>query len=148
MASKFLKSPGPDTPADLTEDDNVFVAKDLQKLIEELDNSSPIKMYLRQVMTIPRQTREEEIELAKRISHGGEDAEDAMRQLIEANLHLVVAIARRHAGPSYGLLELLQEGNIGLMRAAEKYKHTREYRFSTYAIWWVRRSILQSKLEN
>jgi len=105
-------------------------------------------MYLRQVMTIPRQTREEEIELAKRISHGGEDAEDAMRQLIEVNLHLVVAIARRHAGPSYGLLELLREGNIGLMRAAEKYKHTREYRFSTYAIWWVRRSILQSKLEN
>ena len=145
---EILEEPGAKYDIDLTEGDEVFVEKDFQKLIEDLDNSSPIEMYLRQVMTIPRQTREEEIELAKRISHGGEDAEDAMRQLIEANLYLVVAIARRHGGPGYGLLELIQEGNIGLMRAAEKYKHTREYRFSTYAIWWVRRSILQSKREN
>jgi len=144
---EILEVPGARYDTDLTEDDKVFAGKDLQKLIEELDNSSPIKMYLREVMTIPRQTREEEIELAKRISHGGEDAEDAMRRLIEANLYLVVAVARRHGEPGYGLLELLQEGNIGLMKAAEKYKHTREYRFSTYAIWWIRRSIGQSKSE-
>ncbi len=98
-------------------------------------------------MTIPRLTREDEIELGKRISHGGEDAEDAMRRLIEANLYLVVAIARRRGGPGYSLLELIQEGNIGLMQATEKYKHTREYRFSTCAIWWIRRSIVRSKLE-
>ena len=121
----------------------------LQKLNEELDSSSPIKMYLSQVVTIPRQTREEEIELAKRISHGGEDAEeaeDAMRQLIEANLYLVVAAASRNGGAKDGLLELIQEGNIGLMKAAERYKHTREYRFATFAVWWIRRSIVDSKL--
>jgi RNA polymerase primary sigma factor len=104
---------------------------DFQKLNEELD--SPSQMYLSQVMTIPRQTREEEIELAKRISHGGEDSEEAMRQLIEANLYLVVAAASRSGGAKYGLLELIQEGNIGLMKAAQRYKHTREYRFATFA---------------
>jgi RNA polymerase primary sigma factor len=120
----------------------------LHDLDEELDNSSAIKMYLREVMTIPRLTRRDEIELAKRINHGGEGAEDAMRQLIEANLYLVVAIARRRAGPGYGLLELIQEGNVGLMQATEKYEYTREYRFSMYATWWIRRSLMQSKLGN
>jgi len=93
------------------------------------------------VMTVPRLTREGEIELAKRIGLGGKDAEDAMRRLIEANLYLVVAVARRCSRLGCDLLELIQEGNIGLMKATEKYKHTREYRFSTYAIWWIRRSI-------
>ena len=98
-------------------------------------------MYLHEVMTVPRLTREGEIELAKRIGLGGKDAEDAMRRLIEANLYLVVAVARRCSRLGCDLLELIQEGNIGLMKATEKYKHTREYRFSTYAIWWIRRSI-------
>jgi RNA polymerase primary sigma factor len=143
---EILEEPGARYDIDLTEGDKIFDENNLQRLFEQTDNSSPIKMYVHQVMTIPRQTLEKEIELAKRISHGGEDAEDAMRQLIEANLYLVVAVARRHGEPGYGLLELIQEGNIGLMKAAEKYKHTREYRFSTYAIWWIRRSIVQSKL--
>jgi RNA polymerase primary sigma factor len=120
----------------------------LQKLNEELDSSSPIKMYLSQVVMMLRQTREEEIELVKRISHGGEDAEDATRQLIEANLYLVVAAASRNDGARDGLLELIQEGNIGLMKAAEQYKHTSEYRFATFAIWWIRRSIVDAKLEH
>jgi len=143
---EILEEPGARYDIDSTEGDKVFDENNLQRLFEETDNSSPIKMYVRQVMTIPRQTREKEIELAKRISHGGEDAEDAMRQLIEANLYLVVAVARRHDEPGYGLLELIEEGNIGLMKAAEIYQHTQEYRFSTYAIWWIRRSIVQSKL--
>jgi RNA polymerase primary sigma factor len=70
-----------------------------------------------------------------------------MRELIEANLYLVVPIAARRVAPGYGLLELLQEGKVGLMQATKKYKHTREYRFSTYAIWWIRRSVERSKLE-
>ena len=143
---EILEEPGARYDIDSTEGDKVFDENNLQRLFEETDNSSPIKMYVRQVMTIPRQTREKEIKLAKRISHGGEDAEDAMRQLIEANLYLVVAVARRHDEPGYGLLELIEEGNIGLMKAAEIYQHTQEYRFSTYAIWWIRRSIVQSKL--
>jgi len=145
---EILEEPGDRYDIDLTEDGKIFAEKGLQKLIEEPDNSSAIKMYLRELTTLPRLTREDEIELAKRISHGGEDAEDAMRQLIEANLYLVVAIARRRVEHGYGLLELIQEGNIGLMQATEKYKHTREYRFSTYAIWWIRRSIVRSKLES
>jgi len=143
---EVLEEPGARYDIDLTEGDKIFDGNNLQRLFEETDNSSPMMMYVRQVMTIPRQTREKEVELAKRISFGGEDAEDAMRQLIEANLYLVVAVARRHVEPGHGLLELIQEGNIGLMKAAEKYNHTREYRFSTYAIWWIRRSIVQSKL--
>jgi RNA polymerase primary sigma factor len=120
----------------------------LHDLNKELDDSSATKIYLREVMTIPRLTRGNEIELAKRISHGGQDGENAMKQLIEANLYLVVAVAKRRAGPGYGLLELIQKGNVGLMQATEKYKHTREYRFSTYAIWWIRRALVQSDLDN
>ena len=71
-----------------------------------------------------------------------------MRQLIEANLYLVVAAVGRSGGAKYGLLELIQEGNIGLMKAAQRYEHTREYRFATFAIWWIRRSIEDSKLEH
>jgi RNA polymerase primary sigma factor len=145
---EIFEEPGARYDIVLTEDGKVSAEKGLQKLIERLDNSSPIRMYLLQVMTVPRLTREDEIELAKRISHGGKDAENAMRKLIEANLYLVVAVARRRSGLGCDLLELLQEGNIGLMQATEKYKHTREYRFSTYAIWWIRRSIERSKLEN
>jgi hypothetical protein len=132
---------------DFTDGDGVFPAKAFQDLAEVLDDSSLV-MYLRQLMTIPRRTRGDESELAKCISQGGEVAEDATRQLIEANLYLVVAIAKRHGGPGYGLLELIQEGNIGLIRSAERYKHTREYRFSTYAIWWIRRSIARFKRDN
>ena len=143
---EILEEPGARYDIDVTEGDKIFDENNLQRLFEETDNSSPMMMYVREVMTIPRQTREKEIELAKRISFGGEDAEDAMRQLIEANLYLVVAVARRHGEPGHGLLELIQEGNIGLMKAAEKYNHAREYRFSTYAIWWIRGSIVQSKL--
>ena len=138
---EILEEPGARYDTDLTEDGKVSAEKELHKLIEALDNSSPIRMYLHEVMTVPRLTREGEIELARRIGLGGKDAEDAMRRLIEANLYLVVAVARRRSRLGSDLLELIQEGNIGLMKATEKYKHTREYRFSTYAIWWIRRSI-------
>jgi len=145
---EILEEPGDSYDTDLTEDGNVFAEKGFRKLLEDLDDSSAMKMYLREVMTVPRVSREEEIELAKRISHGGEDAEAAMRQLLEANLYLVVAIVMRRGGPGDGLLELIQEGNIGLMQATEKFKHTRQYRFSTYAIWWIRRSFVRSELDN
>lgn len=138
---EILEEPGAKYDIDLSDGDKVFSQ-------EDFDNSPAIRMYLREMMTIPRQTRIEEIELAKRIGEGGKYAEYEARQLIEANLYLVVAIARRHHGPGYRLLELIQEGNIGLMKAAEKYRHTSEYRFATYAIWWIRRSIAKSKLQN
>jgi len=97
---------------------------------------------VRELRSTPRLTREEEIELAKRISRRDRDTEDAMRQLIEPNLRLVVATASRYANRGLGMIDLIQEGNCGLIKAAEKYDHERGYRFSTYAIWWVRRAIL------
>ena len=101
-------------------------------------------MYLREALTTLRLTREQEIELAKSIRAGGQDAENAERQLIQANLRLVVSTAKpyRHLGRS--VLELVQEGNIGLMKAVKKFNYTRGYRFSTYAIWWVRQAIIRS----
>jgi RNA polymerase primary sigma factor len=86
-------------------------------------------------------TRDEEIELGKRISRSGKDAQAAMRTLIEANLRLVVATAGRYANRGLGMLDLLQEGNNGLMKAVETFNYERGYRFSTYAIWWVRQAI-------
>ena len=119
-----------------------FGEKELWDLSEQTDDSQPpLQMYLREILSLRRITQEDETELAKRIGGGKQDAEDAMRRLIEANLWLVVATARRHCGTDRDLLELIQEGNIGLMRAAEKFNQVRPYRFSTYAIWWVRKSI-------
>jgi DNA-directed RNA polymerase sigma subunit (sigma70/sigma32) len=98
-------------------------------------------MYSRELRSTPHLTREEETELAKRIRGGGPDAEDAMKHLIEANLRLVLAIANRYASRGLGLLELIEEGNSGLMKALETFNHERGYRFPTYAVWWVRQAI-------
>ncbi|MGO8813858.1 MAG: sigma-70 family RNA polymerase sigma factor [Terriglobia bacterium] len=114
-------------------------------------NSSPplgelpaIQVYLREVSSTPHLTDEEEIELAKRISRDEGDVEDLRRQLIEANLRLVVATARRFGHIGRDVLDLIQEGNNGLMKAVEKFDWRRGYKFSTYAIWWVRQTIIRS----
>jgi RNA polymerase primary sigma factor len=118
-----------------------FNESELQELSEEAGDDSAVEMYIREVLTLPHLTREQEIELAKRISGGGQDAEDAEKQLIEANLRLVVITARRYRNRGRSLLDLLQEGNIGLMKAVRKFNYARGYKFSTYAIWWVRQTI-------
>jgi len=125
---------------EFTEDESLN-ENELQELSEEAGDNSAVQMYIREVLTLPRLTHEQEIELAKRISSGGRNAEDAEKQLIEANLRLVVITARRYRNRGRGLLDLLQEGNIGLMNAVRKFNYTRGYRFSTYAIWWVRQTI-------
>lgn len=126
------------------EEEDFLNEGDLQELSEQAADSQAIQFYLREVLAIPHLTREKEIELAERISRGGQDTEDVERQLIEANLWLVVATAKRYRNRGRGMLDILQEGNIGLMTAAKKFNYTRGYRFSTYAIWWVRRTILRS----
>ena len=101
----------------------------------------PIRLYLREIGKIPLLTPEQEMDLAKRMSEGDEDAR---RQMSEANLRLVVSIAKRYVGRGMHLLDLIQEGNLGLMKAVEKFDYTKGYKFSTYATWWIRQAITRA----
>ncbi len=98
----------------------------------------PVKVHLKEIGRIPLLTTEEEIQLAEKISSGDENARD---RLIEANLRLVVSIAKHYVGRGMPFLDLIQEGYIGLIKAVEKFDHTKGYKFSTYATWWIRQSI-------
>ncbi|MBQ7152604.1 MAG: RNA polymerase sigma factor RpoD [Clostridia bacterium] len=100
-----------------------------------------VKMYLKEIGRVPLLTKEQEIELAKRIAEGDEEAK---MKLIEANLRLVVNNARKYSTRSMSLLDLIQEGNIGLMKAADKFDYTKEHKFSTYATWWIRQAITRA----
>ena len=140
---EVLEEPRTERDKGFNKDDESLDEIELQELSEQAGAALALQMYLREVLATPRLTREQEIELAKRISGGGQDAEDAEKQLIEANLRLVVATAKRYRNRGRGLLDLLQEGNIGLMKAAKKFNYTRGYKFSTYAIWWVRRRLIE-----
>jgi RNA polymerase primary sigma factor len=97
-----------------------------------------VRVYLDDIMRTPLLTAAEEVSLARRIERGDDRAR---RRLIEANLRLVVSVARHHVGRGLPLLDLIQEGNVGLMRAAEKFDHRRGHKFSTYAVWWIRQAI-------
>lgn len=100
-----------------------------------------IQMYLREIGKIPLLTKEEEVELAKRKDQGDQEA---VRRLIEANLRLVVSIAKKFVGKSMSLLDLIQEGNVGLFRAVKKFDYKKGYKFSTYATWWIRQAITRA----
>jgi len=104
-------------------------------------SSDSIQMYLREIGKIPLLTQEEEVSLAKRKERNDKEAE---RKLIEANLRLVVSIAKKFVGKSLSLLDLIQEGNIGLFRAVKKFDHRKGYKFSTYATWWIRQAITRA----
>ncbi len=123
--------------------------KEEQTLLESIDLSvpegvgvdDPVRMYLKEIGKVPLLSTEDEIELAKRIAEGDEEAKD---KLVEANLRLVVSIAKRYAGRGMQFLDLIQEGNMGLIKAAEKFDYRKGYKFSTYATWWIRQSITRS----
>ncbi len=100
-----------------------------------------VKLYLQEIGRVPLLTREQEVELAKRVAAGDEEAR---HQLAVANLRLVVSIAKRHKNSGLPLLDLIQEGNIGLMKAIEKFDWTKGYKFSTYATWWIRQAITRA----
>src|SRR3989339_453001 len=104
-------------------------------------SSDSIQMYLREIGKIPLLTGEQEVSLAKRKERGDKAAE---RKIIEANLRLVVSIAKKFVGKSLSLLDLIQEGNIGLFRAVKKFDHRKGYKFSTYATWWIRQAITRA----
>jgi RNA polymerase primary sigma factor len=103
--------------------------------------SDPVRMYLKEIGRIPLLVFEEEIELAKRVEKGDTDAK---KKLINSNLRLVVSIAKKYIGRGLTLLDLIQEGNQGLIRAVEKYDWRRGYKFSTYATWWIRQSVTRA----
>ena len=103
-----------------------------------------VKLYLREIGKVSLLNPLEEVEIARTIIKGGKDAEPAKRKLIQANLRLVVSIAKRYLGRGLNFLDLIQEGNIGLMKAAEKFDSDRGFRFSTYATWWIKQAITRA----
>lgn len=103
-----------------------------------------LNKYLKKMGEIPLLTRDDEVEVARRIDAGGPDAELAKAELVNANLRLVVSIAKQYTYRGIPLSDLIQEGNIGLMKATEKFDHTRGFKFSTYASWWIRQSIIRA----
>ncbi len=109
-----------------------------------MGDGDPIRLYLREIGAIPLLTASQEIELARAIELGGAQGALAKRQLVQANLRLVVSIAKKYVGRGMQMLDLIQEGNLGLIRGAEKFDHERGYRFSTYATWWIRQSITRA----
>ncbi len=108
---------------------------------EGISIDDPVRMYLKEIGRVPLLTPEEEIELAKRIEQGDEEAK---RRLAEANLRLVVSIAKRYVGRGMLFLDLIQEGNLGLIKAVEKFDYRKGYKFSTYATWWIRQAITRA----
>ncbi|AZS14472.1 RNA polymerase sigma factor RpoD [Paenibacillus lutimineralis] len=103
--------------------------------------NDPVRMYLKEIGRVPLLTAEDEMELAKRIENGDEEAK---RRLAEANLRLVVSIAKRYVGRGMLFLDLIQEGNMGLIKAVEKFDHKKGFKFSTYATWWIRQAITRA----
>ena len=130
-----------------TDDDLKFEEMDVDKLSEEdisFDNISlddPVKVYLREIGRVPLLSSEEEVELAVKITEGNSYAK---QRLTEANLRLVVSIAKKYVGRGMYFLDLIQEGNVGLIKAVDKCDYTKGFKFSTYATWWIRQAITRA----
>jgi RNA polymerase primary sigma factor len=138
---------------DLDLDEDLFIEEDIEEE-EEIDMETidlsvpegisvedPVRMYLKEIGKVPLLSSEDEIELAKKIELGDDDAK---QRLTEANLRLVVSIAKRYVGRGMQFLDLIQEGNLGLIKAVEKFDYRKGYKFSTYATWWIRQAITRA----
>ena len=133
----------------VTRDAETPAAPQPEPLPEDLDLSmpegisidDPVRMYLKEIGRVPLLTAEEEIEIAQRMEQGDEEAK---KKLAEANLRLVVSIAKRYVGRGMLFLDLIQEGNLGLIKAVEKFDYRKGYKFSTYATWWIRQAITRA----
>ena len=128
----------PDVEAMVEEAADIDIEASIPKSIAVDD---PVRMYLKEIGKVPLLTADEEIELAKRMEAGDEEAK---KRLCEANLRLVVSIAKRYVGRGMLFLDLIQEGNLGLIKAVDKFDYTKGYKFSTYATWWIRQAITRS----
>ena len=145
----ILRINEPDEPT-IDEDADIAIEEGLEEIdLENIDLSvpegvsveDPVRMYLKEIGKVPLLSAEEEIELAKRMELGDEDAK---KRLAEANLRLVVSIAKRYVGRGMLFLDLIQEGNLGLIKAVEKFDYRKGYKFSTYATWWIRQAITRA----
>ena len=114
---------------------------DFEALANQVSVDDPVKLYIKDMSKVPLLSAEQEVELAKRAMAGDQQAKS---QLCEANLRLVISIAKRYTGKNMQFLDLIQEGNIGLIKAVEKFDYTKGFRFSTYATWWIRQSITRA----
>ena len=138
-----------DIGLDLDLDDDSFMKDaedeeidlDAVDLLEGIGTEDPVRMYLKEIGTVPLLTADEELELAQRKADGDESAKE---RLIEANLRLVVSIAKRYTGRGMSFLDLVQEGNLGLIKGVEKFDYTKGYKLSTYATWWIRQSVTRA----
>ncbi len=115
--------------------------EDAEALADTFKLDDPVRMYLKEIGKIPLLTPEQELELAKRMAEGDQEAQ---KEMAEANLRLVVSIAKRYVGRGMLLLDLIQEGNLGLIKAVDKFDYTKGYKFSTYATWWIRQAITRA----
>ena len=129
--------PAAEEIADVEEEELV----DPNSLVSNFSIDDPVRMYLKEIGKVPLLTPEEEQDLAKRMAEGDEEAK---RRMAEANLRLVVSIAKRYVGRGMLFLDLIQEGNLGLIKAVEKFDYTKGYKFSTYATWWIRQAITRA----
>ena len=123
------------------EKDGEDIDLDAIDLLEGIGTEDPVRMYLKEIGTVPLLSADEELRLAKRKAEGDESAKE---RLIEANLRLVVSIAKRYTGRGMSFLDLVQEGNLGLIKGVEKFDYTKGYKLSTYATWWIRQSVTRA----
>jgi RNA polymerase primary sigma factor len=135
-----------ESPAENGEDEDIDLDDEEEmdydlSVPEGIALDDPVRMYLKEIGRVPLLTAEEEVELAKRIEQGDEEAK---RELAEANLRLVVSIAKRYVGRGMHFLDLIQEGNLGLIKAVEKFDYRKGFKFSTYATWWIRQAITRA----
>ena len=127
------------------EDETAPESIDIGLSTEGVSTDDPVKIYLKEIGRVPLLTPEEEIELAEKMSGNNEkEASNARKRLAEANLRLVVSIAKRYVGRGMSFLDLIQEGNMGLIKAVEKFDYTKGFKFSTYATWWIRQAITRA----
>ncbi len=130
-----------------TMDELALEELDAENLEEDISNidivslDDPVKVYLKEIGRVPLLTGNEEVELALKINEGDDNAK---KRLTEANLRLVVSIAKKYVGRGMHFLDLIQEGNVGLIKAVEKFDHTKGFKFSTYATWWIRQAITRA----
>ncbi len=128
---------------------NIEAEEEVEKEIdltlpEGINIDDPVRMYLKEIGKVPLLTAEEEIQLAQKMEEGGPEGEAAKKKLAEANLRLVVSIAKRYVGRGMLFLDLIQEGNLGLIKAVEKFDFHKGFKFSTYATWWIRQAITRA----